>query len=748
MSRILDYVLEPSVVYTNGSFLVKVKVQDDYKYKKLLVSENMKYTTATGTTYTLTNAVSTNNASILQLQGNTTQTGTPTPTNPIPIYTVSGDNEVVVGNKNLFNGLFRQGSRYRSGLTTSTRIFSKQILEIKANETYTVSTNLDTNIYKYAINLSIHEFPIINEAILWDSGWKTDSSVTFTPIQNCYIGIVVAKINDTDSLTPSDINNIHWQIEEGPNATEYKPHNKTNYAITLGHNLPSEYQEVEYIEATGTQYINTGINPKMSITRIVCDMSPMATADTAFFGSRGTFYCFYNVGSNYFWPVSKCEYIEGTLQTGNKYHLDWDKGLFKLTGEDGVYELGNKWNETQDVRPLYIFTFNPVDSRYAKAKLYNFQYYYNDKLVRDYIPCYRKSDNEIGLYDKVSNTFFANAGTGTFLKGEDINSANITLNKIGNYVDKLKRAEGKQLFDKDNMNKLNAYFESNNVITASNYNRIFYIECEPNTTYTITQNPSTSPISNHLLQVATSSVLPEIGVECTSNHNIGGDTSYTMTTNADAKYLVFRIRSGDDIDSYLSTIMINYGSTALPYEPYGNNWYIEKNIGKVVLNGTENWANDGGTVGTNYRHNIQVSALGIATPLGTTGNALTDHFKSVTVGNNNQAWGNFYLSSTWLVIHDKDAVYNSKANFVNWLTTNNTELYYVLANPTYEIITNENLIQQLNNIQDIELIENLCYVDWVGEEKPTMTLQYPTNETLNAYITTEDNKLIRTDWGV
>ena len=154
------------------------------------------------------------------------------------------------------------------------------------------------------------------------------------------------------------------------------------------------------------------------------------------------------------------------------------------------------------------------------------------------------------------------------------------------------------------------------------------------------------------------------------------------------------------------------------------NWYIEKNIGKVVLNGTENWANDGGTVGTNYRHNIQVSALGIATPLGTTGNALTDHFKSVTVGNNNQAWGNFYLSSTWLVIHDKDAVYNSKANFVNWLTTNNVTLYYVLATPTYTVINDNYLSTQLNNLQDIILQPNLCYIDWFNSEKPTMTLKY------------------------
>lgn len=57
MSRILDYVLEPNVVYTGDGFLIRVKVQDSYKYKKILVSEDVKYTTATGTSYTLTNVL-------------------------------------------------------------------------------------------------------------------------------------------------------------------------------------------------------------------------------------------------------------------------------------------------------------------------------------------------------------------------------------------------------------------------------------------------------------------------------------------------------------------------------------------------------------------------------------------------------------------------------------------------------------------------------------------------------------------
>lgn len=38
----------------------------------------------------------------------------------------------------------------------------------------------------------------------------------------------------------------------------------------------------------------------------------------------------------------------------------------------------------------------------------------------EFVPCYRKSDGEIGMYDTVSKTFYTNAGTGTFLKGADV----------------------------------------------------------------------------------------------------------------------------------------------------------------------------------------------------------------------------------------------------------------------------------------------------------------------------------------
>lgn len=36
------------------------------------------------------------------------------------------------------------------------------------------------------------------------------------------------------------------------------------------------------------------------------------------------------------------------------------------------------------------------------------------------VPCYRKSDGEIGMYDLVNGVFYTNSGSGTFIKGDDV----------------------------------------------------------------------------------------------------------------------------------------------------------------------------------------------------------------------------------------------------------------------------------------------------------------------------------------
>ncbi len=53
-------------------------------------------------------------------------------------------------------------------------------------------------------------------------------------------------------------------------------------------------------------------------------------------------------------------------------------------------------------------------------KLYYFKMYDKRALIRNFVPCYRKSDNVVGLYDLVNGVFYVNKGSGAFTKGDDV----------------------------------------------------------------------------------------------------------------------------------------------------------------------------------------------------------------------------------------------------------------------------------------------------------------------------------------
>ena len=91
----------------------------------------------------------------------------------------------------------------------------------------------------------------------------------------------------------------------------------------------------------------------------------------------------------------------------------------------------------------YIFNASgtyPAGYVNASTKLYYCKIWNGTTLIRDYVPCYRKSDDVIGLYDLENNVFYTNAGTDDFTKGNDIptrellfcgivrNTGNISLN--------------------------------------------------------------------------------------------------------------------------------------------------------------------------------------------------------------------------------------------------------------------------------------------------------------------------------
>ena len=193
------------------------------------------------------------------------------------------------------------------------------------------------------------------------------------------------------------------------------------------------YEYLEKSSTAGTKdYIDTGINNySVESIRCVCEASINDTGDSAFFGTRGNYYVFYKLSDNYFWPQSKATTMNNTtLSIDTRYIIDYNKGHFTVTDKNGLlYQEATRTSTTLNTSNLYIFNFNPTDSRTAQAKIYYFKIYNNDVLLRDFVPC--SYNGEPGFWDKVECKFYGNKGSGTFTLGTEVSLTTIVTDSSG-----------------------------------------------------------------------------------------------------------------------------------------------------------------------------------------------------------------------------------------------------------------------------------------------------------------------------
>lgn len=183
------------------------------------------------------------------------------------------------------------------------------------------------------------------------------------------------------------------------------------------------YQYVQYIESSGAQYIDTGVVGKTNITMYI-GYKALESADEYIIGATdGSNRMLINstFGIVSLWAIGSHVEIGGH----DERYLDaeWSNERFGIKGHSGTV-----WSTIPDPQSyssgnnLYLFArnINGVAERFAKAQLMFLRIWQDGVLVRDFIPCYRKSDNVIGLYDTASKAFFTNAGTGAFIKGPNV----------------------------------------------------------------------------------------------------------------------------------------------------------------------------------------------------------------------------------------------------------------------------------------------------------------------------------------
>ena len=193
--------------------------------------------------------------------------------------------------------------------------------------------------------------------------------------------------------------------------------------------LPSGYKRLEYIESTGTQWIDTGFIPNQD-TRIDIDAIPLSVAEA----SDGAGFIPYGAG------VSNGNRAFECYSSLSQYEFNYD-GQYNFVGSSAVGQRlkisHNKNNVSLIVNggtPITLsFTYQAFTAPYTMTlfaihrssplrglmKLYSCQIYDNGTLIRDYIPC-QKPDGTIGLWDDVNSVFYGNAGTGAFAAGPEI----------------------------------------------------------------------------------------------------------------------------------------------------------------------------------------------------------------------------------------------------------------------------------------------------------------------------------------
>lgn len=200
----------------------------------------------------------------------------------------------------------------------------------------------------------------------------------------------------------------------------------------MGVRLPAEYQEVEYLEGTGTQYIDTNIvlqNEKdiyIISDFLICDNASgnnciMGIQAGATSGMKFPNWCSGNIEIRGYGISTNSA---ATLAINNRARMIFDYkdgSQIVLLNNETLINSSNSWTSGRE-EPLCIFATSMTGGTaawMAKARIYGVTVrLQNAEYI--FVPCYRKSDDEPGMYDLVSKTFYTNQGTGEFLVGPDV----------------------------------------------------------------------------------------------------------------------------------------------------------------------------------------------------------------------------------------------------------------------------------------------------------------------------------------
>lgn len=331
--------------------------------------------------------------------------------------------------------------------------------------------------------------------------------------------------------------------------------------------LPSGYTQLEYIEATGTQYVDTGFSPdsttrvdyKVETTAGDFDASPFIGARLGINNNNRFFPIGYlNVSDmcrtsyglvTHNIPVSGDTVLEGTFRPS--------EGFTIINGTS--YDISNSSFTKSDNNNLYLFATSGYSGNLylSHGKMYYCKIYNNGTLVRNYIPA-KNSSNVVGMYDLVNGVFYQNAGTGTFTAGANAPTPNAPI-EIESVGDKTKNLWNSTLIGGCMKFADGQYLPYPGYVCNSTP-----IPVEAGEIYTISANNYDDPD------------LTSSGFVFYNNGSFVSSlitTSLTVTIPSGVNQLYYNFRKQSDPStlepSDITNVQLEKGSSATSYEPYG-----------------------------------------------------------------------------------------------------------------------------------------------------------------------------------
>jgi len=189
---------------------------------------------------------------------------------------------------------------------------------------------------------------------------------------------------------------------------------KIERAVTPSSRLPEGYAEVQYIQSTGTQYVDTGFKPNQD-SRVLIKLSTSETGSHTVFGADIDW-----VDNGFALGVGFTHYGKETgtisgLNNGSPHEVDFNKNIISMDGSTVLTMGASTFSVPHN---LALFANNRAGGIQEKTTmaLYYCRIYDGNTIIRDYIPC-KNAGGAVGLYDLIGQKFYGNAGTGSFTAG-------------------------------------------------------------------------------------------------------------------------------------------------------------------------------------------------------------------------------------------------------------------------------------------------------------------------------------------